>query len=159
MVRQTMLKCWCQCQPRACQDVCHVFRSEAPPGTREDAEVRAPLPVVRDRLYGVDLAGLSRPRGAPQRERNQVDAFRDFRCAAAVASKRQCSMPASRLPLYPSTASALCMINATRSATASYCRLCMGQVPHDSSAKQSDAELLLQGAEAPDCFHIGSDIG
>ena len=96
-------KCWCQCQPRACQDVCHVFRSEVPPGTREDAEVRAPLPVVRDRLYAVDLAGLSRPRGAPQRERNQVDAFRDFRCAAAVASKCQrqhACQQAAVIPIY-----------------------------------------------------------
>ena len=65
---------------------------------REDAEVRAPLPVVRDRLYGADLTGLSRPRGGPQREHTQVDAFRDFRCASAVASKCQLSMPASRLP-------------------------------------------------------------
>ena len=56
-----------------------MMRSEVPPGMREDADVRAPLPVVRDRLYGVDLAGMGRPRGAPHRERNQVDAFRDFR--------------------------------------------------------------------------------
>ena len=90
-------KWWCQCQPRACHDVPYVFRSEVPPGMREDAAVRAPLPVVRDRLYGADLTGLSRPRGVPQRERNQVDAFRDFRCASAVASKYELSMPARML--------------------------------------------------------------
>lgn len=46
----------------------------------DDASVRAPLPVMRDRLYGVDMVMLNRPRGN-YRERSQVDAFRDFRLA------------------------------------------------------------------------------
>ena len=71
------------------------MRSELPPDMSKDAEVRAPLPVVRDRLYGVDLARLGRPRGVPNRERNQVDAFRDFRCAVAVGKEHQLSMTAS----------------------------------------------------------------
>ena len=50
-----------------------------PGSVLEDPEVRAPLPVMRDRLYGVDMTMLSRPRGGSRREPGQVDAFRDFR--------------------------------------------------------------------------------
>ncbi|CAL5224689.1 g7413 [Coccomyxa viridis] len=48
-------------------------------GAPDSDEVRAPLPVMRDRLYGADFAMPGRPRGFPRREANQVDAFRDFR--------------------------------------------------------------------------------
>ena len=45
----------------------------------DGAEVRAPLPVMRDRLYGADFSMLGRPRGHSRREGGEVDAFRDFR--------------------------------------------------------------------------------
>ncbi len=54
---------------------------DAPDG----ADVRAPLPVMRDRLYGADFSMLGRPRGHSRRE-NEVDAFRDFRCAQEPAA-------------------------------------------------------------------------
>ena len=48
--------------------------------TPDDPEVRAPLPAMRDRLYGADMSMLGRPTGQSRREPSQVDAFRDFRC-------------------------------------------------------------------------------
>jgi len=56
------------------------FCSGDPSGVLEDSEVRAPLPIMRDRLYGVDMSMLNRQRGGARREPSQVDAFRDFRC-------------------------------------------------------------------------------
>ncbi len=50
----------------------------------DGAEVRAPLPVMRDRLYGADLSMPGRPRGHSRREPSQVAAFRDFRCAQSI---------------------------------------------------------------------------
>lgn len=54
--------------------------------TPDGAEVRAPLPAMRDRLYGADMSMLGRPRGQSRREPSQVDAFRDFRYACAYTT-------------------------------------------------------------------------
>ena len=50
---------------------------------RED-EVRAPIPVKRDRLYG-DGYYASRPTKGGNHEKRAVEAFRDFECALRSA--------------------------------------------------------------------------
>ena len=49
---------------------------------QEEEVVRAPLPVMRDRLYGNDFAVR---RGVPPPDApREVEAFRDFRCAILI---------------------------------------------------------------------------